>query len=90
MVVGGGASAPPKPVKPEPEFDPRGPVSISVAENTDAGTDIGDPLTASDDDDTVLTYSIVHWKDGSSFDSDSSTGQLKTKAALDYETRTRY
>ena len=36
-----------------------------MAENTEAGTDIGDPLTASDDDDTVLTYSIVGWKDGS-------------------------
>ena len=87
---GGVSSAPAKPVNPEPEFDARGPVTITVAENTEAGTDIGDPLTASDDDDTVLTYSIVDWKDGSSFDIDSSTGQLKTKAALDYETRTQY
>ena len=77
-------------MNPEPEFDARGPVTITVAENTEAGTDIGDALTASDDDDTVLTYSIVDWKDGSSFDIDSSTGQLKTKAALDYETRTQY
>ena len=61
-----------------------------MPENTEDGTDIGDPLTASDDDDTVLTYSIINWRDGSSFDIDSSTGQLKTKAPLDYETRTQY
>ena len=87
---GGGSGAPPKPTKPEPEFDANGPVNITVPENTEDGTDIGDPLTASDDDDTVLTYSIINWRDGSSFDIDSSTGQLKTKAPLDYETRTQY
>ncbi len=82
--------APPKPTKPEPEFDANGPVTITVPENTEAGTDIGDPLTASDDDDTVLTHSIIDWQDGSSLDIDSSTGQLKTKEPLDYETRTQY
>ena len=87
---GSGGGAPPKPTKPEPEFDANGPVTITVPENTEDGTDIGDPLTASDDDDTVLTYSIINWRDGSSFDIDSSTGQLKTKAPLDYETRTQY
>ena len=87
---GSGSGAPPKPTKPEPEFDANGPVTITVPENTEDGTDIGDPLTASDDDDTVLTYSIINWRDGSSFDIDSSTGQLKTKAPLDYETRTQY
>ena len=61
-----------------------------MPENTEDGTDIGDPLTASDDDDTVLTYRIIDWRDGSSFGIDSSTGQLKTKAPLDYETRTQY
>ena len=86
----GGRGAPPKPTKPEPEFDANGPVTITVPENTEDGTDIGDPLTASDDDDTVLTYRIIDWRDGSSFDIDSSTGQLKTKAPLDYETRTQY
>ena len=85
-----GSGAPPKPTKPEPEFDANGPVTITVPENTEDGTDIGDPLTASDDDDTVLTYRIIDWRDGSSFDIDSSTGQLKTKAPLDYETRTQY
>ena len=87
---GGGGSVPPKSAKPEPEFDANGPVTITVPENTEAGTDIGDPLTATDDDDTVLTYSIIDWRDGSSFDIDSSTGQLKSKAPLDYETRTQY
>ena len=87
---GSGSGAPPKPTKPEPEFDANGPVTITVPETTEAGTAIGDPLTASDDDDTVLTYRIIDWRDGSSFDIDSNTGQLKTKAPLDYETRTQY
>ena len=87
---GSGSGPPPKPTKPEPEFDANGPVTITVPENTEAGTAIGDPLTATDDDDTVLTYRIIDWRDGSSFDIDSNTGQLKTKAPLDYETRTQY
>ena len=86
--ISGGASV--KPTNPEPEFDENGPVTFTVAENTAPGTNIGDALTATDADDTNLTYSIVDWRDGSSFDIDSGTGQLKTKAPLDYETRTQY
>ena len=54
VVEAAGGSPAPKPTKPEPEFDANGPVTITVPENTEDGTDIGDPLTASDDDDTVL------------------------------------
>ena len=55
-----------------------------VEENTTAGTIIGLPVTARDADNDSLTYTISG-ADGSSFDIDGSTGQLKTKAALDYE-----
>ena len=57
----------------------------SVAENTAAGEDIGDPFTATDaDTDAVVTYTLGG-ADSGSFDIDEDTGQLKTKAALDYE-----
>ena len=62
----------------------------TVAENTAAGQDIGAPLEAVDPDrrDT-LTYTL-EGEDAGSFDIDEATGQLRTKAALDYETRTSY
>ena len=62
----------------------------TVAENTAAGQDIGAPLEAVDPDrrDT-LTYTL-EGEDAASFDIDVATGQLRTKAALDYETRTSY
>ena len=53
-----------------------------VAENTPSGTNIGDPVAASDPD--VLTYSL-EGDDGASFSIDRATGQLQTKAKLDYE-----
>ena len=60
-----------------------------VAENTAAGMDIGDPVTATDADDDTLIYTLVG-TDAASFDIDSSNGQLKTKEALDYETKNSY
>ena len=57
----------------------------SVAENTAAGMAIGDPFTATDaDTDGEVTYTL-DGADAGSFDIDEDTGQLKTKAALDYE-----
>ena len=60
-----------------------------VAENTAAGMDIGDPVTATDADDDMLTYTLGG-TNAASFDIDSSTGQLMAKAALDYETKDSY
>ena len=54
-----------------------------ISENTLAGTNIGDPVTASDTD--VLTYSLEDDADASSFDINRATGHLITKAPLDYE-----
>ena len=62
----------------------------TVAENTEAGENIGAPIAA-DDANTgdTLTYSL-EGTDAASFDIDSSTGQLKTKDALDHETKDSY
>ena len=60
-----------------------------VAENTAAGMNIGDPVMATDANDDDLTYSLGG-TDMASFSINSSTGQLMTMAALDYETKMSY
>ena len=80
------------PVNDPPTFDAApGPASRTVAENTGTGTDLGEAFGASDVDDApnALTYSL-EGTDAASFEIDSSTGLLKTFAALDYETKTTY
>ncbi len=70
-----------------PEF-PSATTTRSVAENTAAGVGIGAPVTAT----TVgaaVTYTLAG-TDAASFDIVEATGQLQTKAALDYETRSSY
>ena len=71
-----------------PEFGSDATTTLFVPENTPAGENIGDPFTATDDDDTTLTYSLDD-QDGASFEVDAS-GQIKTKSALDYETKDTY
>ena len=61
----------------------------SVAENTSANQNIGSPVSATDPDNDTLTYSLGG-TDASSFAIVSTTGQLKTKAALDHETKDEY
>ena len=61
-----------------------------VDENTAAGIDIGLPVSATDPNvGDTLTYSLSG-ADAASFDIDTSTGQLRTRAALDYETKFSY
>ena len=61
-----------------------------MAENTGTGVDIGDPVAATDPDSgDTLTYSLDA-AGAESFDIDASSGQLRTKAALDYETKNSY
>ena len=63
----------------------------TIAENVAIGTDVGLPVTATDaNKGTTLTYTLSGNIDAAAFDLDSETGQLKTKAALDYETKTSY
>ncbi len=61
----------------------------AVDESAATGTDFGAPVSATDPDGHDLTYTIggAH---ASSFYIDSSSGQLRTRAALDYETRRSY
>ena len=60
-----------------------------VDENTPAGEDIGAPVAATDDDDDTLTYSL-DLTSRATFKIVANTGQLQTKAALDYETTPSY
>ena len=50
---------------------------------------IGTPITATDAENDTLTYTLSG-TDAASFTIDNTTGQLKTEAALDYETKTTY
>ena len=61
----------------------------SVAENTAAGQDVGAVVTATDTDGDTLTYTL-EGTDAASFDIVRTSGQIQTKAALDYETKTSY
>ena len=72
-----------------PEFPASEDGARSVPENTVAGEDIGAPVEATDADNDVLTY-FLSGTDAVSFDIISATGQLQTKAALDYETKDTY
>ena len=60
-----------------------------VAENTEAGANIGTTIAATDPDGNTLTYTLGG-TDAASFDIEGATGQLKTKATLDYETKNTY
>ena len=55
-----------------------------IPENTPAGVNIGAPVSATDVDEDTLTYSLDD-DSSATFDIDSSTGQLITKAALNHE-----
>ena len=57
-----------------------------VDENSAAGTDVGDPVTASDDDSDTLTYSL-EGTDKDSFAIDSGTGQITTITGVDLQPR---
>ena len=61
----------------------------SIAENTAAGTNIGNAVSATDVDADTLTYTLGS-TDAAAFGIVSTTGQLQTKAALDYETKNAY
>ena len=63
-----------------------------VVEDASPGTNIGEPVTATDvdrGDQETLVYTLGG-PDGASFTIDPDTGQLYTSAALDYETKSEY
>ena len=72
-----------------PEFPSSETGARSVDENTAAGRSIGTPVAATDADNDRRTYSISG-TDAAFFDVVATSGQLRTKAALDHESRESY
>ena len=73
-----------------PSFTSSGTQTREVAENTGAGENIGDPMSASDPNSIdTLTYSLSG-RDAANFDIVTTSGQLQTKATLDYEAKSRH
>ena len=84
---GGGGGGTPQ--NRSPEFTDGSKTDRSIAENTPAGADIGEPVAATDREDDTLTYSLLG-ADAESFGIDPATGQLTTKAPLDFEAQAAY
>ena len=63
--------------------------SRRVPENTEAEQPIGTPVSAMDDDGELLIYTL-DGPDALFFDISRNTGQLMTKASLNYEARNSY
>ncbi len=80
---------PNNPTNTAPVFTDGAPATRTIAENTAAGQHIGTAITATDADNDTLTYTLGG-TDAASFGIDATTGQLKTKAALNYETKNTY
>ena len=73
-----------------PSFTAGSTATRSIAENTAANTDIGAAVAATDvDANTTLVYTLGG-TDADSFSIVSTSGQLQTSAALDYETQSSY
>ena len=68
-----------------PEFDPAA-LELEVAENYEAGANIGDPILATDPESATLAYSLAG-ADSELFTIDASTGQISVgeETALDFE-----
>ncbi len=72
-----------------PVFNEGSSTTLSIAENTASGKNIGSAVSATDVDGDTLTYSLSG-TDADSFSIDSETGQLQTKGTLDHETKSSY
>ena len=72
-----------------PEFTDTAPATRSVDENTASASNIGAAVAATDADNDTLVYGLTG-TDASSFSIDSTSGQLKTSASLDFETDSSY
>ena len=73
-----------------PVFNEGATATRSVRDSVPTGTHIGNPVTARDaDTGDTLTYSL-NGTDAASFSIDASNGQIRTKAALDADTKSTY
>ena len=70
-----------------PVFDDGARTTRSVAENTASGRPVGRAVSADDANDDELTYTLEGGPDAGSFGIDSRTGQLRTSADLDHESK---
>ena len=77
------------PTNDAPEFIDGSHTTRSVPENTPRGVNIREPIAATDADNHSLIYTLSG-PDVDSFDIDPITGQLRTFATLDYETKHTY
>ena len=66
-----------------PDFNPPS-FQRTLAENTDAGENIGAPLTADDPDRDHLTYRLGG-RDAANFELETDSAQLKTRTGIDYD-----
>ena len=91
--VQGSDAANTAPAFPDQDHDTAGDQSESamreIAENTKAGEIIGEAIQAQDANGDLLIHTL-HGDDASAFSIDRDNGQLKTKEALDYETKDTY
>ncbi len=71
-----------------PTFTEGDSATRSLAENSGANVNVGLPLTATDQDNDTLTYTLSG-DDASSFEIDGSNGQLKTKSGVSYDLETK-
>ena len=69
-----------------PPAFPKRTATRSIAENTASGRPIGDAVSANDPEGDKLTYTLEGPEAGS-FRIDSGTGRLRTRAALDHESK---
>jgi len=61
----------------------------AIIESASSGTNVGHAVSATDEDDDTLEYSISG-TDASSFSLNTSTGRLSTNTTLDYDTQSSY
>ena len=88
----GDTTPPPTPTPNQsPVFSEGASTTRSIAENTGAGQNIGNPISATDGDNDRLTYSL-EGRDARAFSIISSSGQLRTRSGVtyDYETQNSY
>ena len=72
-----------------PAFTDTAPTTRSVDENTASAADVGAAVAATDPESDTLVYGLSG-TDAASFTIDSTSGQLKTSASLDFETDSSY
>ena len=87
--IPGGSVQTPTPTNNAPTFIAGSTTSRTIAENTATGVNIGSAIAATDADNDTLTYTLSG-ADAASFSVVSASGQLRTRAALDYESKTTY